>query len=110
MEPITHYDIEIVDACNLKCPSCPRGNSEDVPRARGHMKVERFEQILGKLVRENPHARSIGLYNWGEPILHPHLPQIIRSVKRDGLACYLSSNLNIAKNLGAILEAGLDAF
>jgi glycosyltransferase involved in cell wall biosynthesis/MoaA/NifB/PqqE/SkfB family radical SAM enzyme len=107
---IHHYDIEIVDACNLRCPSCPRGNSLDVERPKGYMKLDQFERIIGKILQDNPAVEGIGLYNWGEPMLHPDLPGIIRAVRRRGLLCSVSSNLNIEKNLEEIVKASPDIF
>jgi len=74
------------------------------------MKVERFREVIGKIVRENPHARSIGLFNWGEPLLHPNLPDLVRIVKQHGLRCGLSANLNIIRNLEDVLRERPDTF
>ncbi|CAA0105232.1 7-carboxy-7-deazaguanine synthase [BD1-7 clade bacterium] len=103
------YTIDIVGTCNLRCPSCPVGNSESGDRFTRSMPSETFDAILQKIHRESPVAKpQIWLYNWGEPLLHPQLPQLIKTVKSYGYTCHLSSNLNIDKGLKEVIKAGPD--
>lgn len=100
------YTIDIVGTCNLRCPSCPVGNMELNGRPRGFMPYAMFEAILDKIVAESPHRNpQIWLFNWGEPLLHPDLPAIVRAVGARGLESYLSSNLNVRKGLSALIAA-----
>jgi len=52
------YTIDIVGTCNLRCPTCPVGNSPAAERPKGFMPVDVFERILGKISRESPVARA----------------------------------------------------
>ena len=52
------FNIDVVSACNLKCPSCPVGNSEDVTRSKGIMASELLEEILKKA----PESAEANLY------------------------------------------------
>jgi len=91
------YDIDVVGGCNLRCPSCPQGNSQDLAHFKGVMKVELFRSIMEKIARETPKVSDIGLFNWAEPLLHPQLPELIRLVNHHGFPCHLSSNLNLVR-------------
>ena len=102
--------IEVVGTCNLRCPSCPVANMPDEPRTKGFMPVELFERIVAKIKREAPVANpDVWLFNWGEPLLHPELPRIIRTLKANGLGAHVSSNLNIHRGLREAIRAEPDS-
>lgn len=101
--------IDIVGSCPLSCPACGHGQSPDAPRYLGTMDPQAFERILDKLETElAPHKPSISLFNWGEPLSHPHAADFVRRVKARGLACKLSSNLVRPRNLRDVVEARPD--
>lgn len=101
------YVIDVVGTCNLRCPTCPVGNTE--ARALGFMDMDLFDKVLAKIVRESPSPNAqINLYNWGEPLLHPRLPEMIRKIKAAGMRAFLSSNLNIKRGLAEVIAAGPD--
>lgn len=100
------YSIDIVGTCNLRCPTCPVGNTPLEGRSRGFMPPQLFARILAKIQAESPSSNpQIWLFNWGEPLLHPKLPQIIDQIRAAGLRSYLSSNLNIHKGLDEVIAA-----
>lgn len=108
------YDIDIVGTCNLRCPSCPVGNYSDTLRAlpsserpRGLMKLEMFEQILDKIVKEHgsTNAVVVSLFIWGEPLLHPKIGQFISAVNARGFTSSVSTNLNVKKGLEDVVRA-----
>lgn len=100
------YAIDVVGTCNLRCPTCPVGNFTEARRAKGFMPVETFEQILAKIVRERVAERpEIWLFSWGEPLLHPRLPEILERIRAAGLDSHLSTNLNIKKGLEEVIRA-----
>jgi MoaA/NifB/PqqE/SkfB family radical SAM enzyme len=101
------FVIDIVGTCNLRCPTCPVGNSPERPK--GFMELALFERIVEKIRRESPVPHpQINLYNWGEPLLHPDLPEIISILRRAGMRSNLSTNLNIKRGLEAVIAAGPD--
>lgn len=100
--------IDVVGVCNLRCPSCPVGNTGFV-NPRSLIDVERFRSIVNKACAEYG-VGKIGLYNWAEPLLHPRLPELVRIVKEHNVWCALSSNLNIIRNIDEILLARPDEF
>ncbi len=103
------YVIDIVGTCNLRCPTCPVGNSELGARPRGMMKAAMFREIVAKIRKELPSERpEVNLFNWGEPLLHPQLPAFIRLLRESGMVSNLSTNLNIKHGLDAVVRAGPD--
>jgi pyruvate-formate lyase-activating enzyme len=109
--PKFQYSVEIVGACNLRCRSCPVGNSPADERPKGLMSIELFTAIIEKIARETPSSNtSVGLYDWGEPILHPEAPNFIRLIHSYGMRALVSSNLNQIKNIDAVVAAGPDVF
>jgi MoaA/NifB/PqqE/SkfB family radical SAM enzyme len=100
------YAIDVVGTCNLRCPTCPVGNFAEARREKGFMPPETFGKILAKIVRERVAERpEIWLFSWGEPLLHPQLPEILGMIRAAGLESHLSTNLNIKKGLDAIVRA-----
>jgi pyruvate-formate lyase-activating enzyme len=106
-KPIVMY-IDVVGCCNLRCPSCPAGNMPASARL-SPIRPELFARIIQK-AKEEYGVFFVSLYNWTEPLLHPQLPELIRIVKRAGLHCGLSSNLNVLRDVDSILDAGPDDF
>lgn len=109
------FYIEVVDTCNLKCPSCPsRGSfvsgepSSRMGSSSRLMGIELFTQVLEKIKREHTGQITILPYVWGEPTLHPKIGEIIRCIKSYGFQCILSTNLNVEKHLEDVISAGPD--
>lgn len=94
--------IDIVGACNLSCPSCPMGNSEN-HNFKKSMHIDTFRQIVDKAKREG--IRSIHLYNWTEPMIHPRVGEFVEAINAAGMESGISSNLNLAKHLEKTLLA-----
>ena len=96
--------VDVVGRCNLKCPSCPSGNTAHNNHVGGAMWTSLLSDILKKAVAESD-ANTVGLYNWTEPLLHPQIGSLIKIVKSYGLGCLVSSNLNLSKNIEQVVEA-----
>lgn len=94
--------IDIVGACNLSCPSCPMGNSENLNFKKA-MQLDMFRQIVEKARSEG--VRTIFLYNWTEPLVHPKIGEFIEIINAAGMASGISTNLNLAKNMEKALLA-----
>ena len=101
------YFLEINSACNLKCPSCTKGNMSGYDHKTGIMDPELMEKCIEKIRNENNQA-IVFLYGNSEPFLHPRLPECIAMVKKYGLRCEMSSNLNYIQRVDETLAAGLD--
>ncbi|WP_308255957.1 radical SAM protein [Geminocystis sp. GBBB08] len=94
--------------CNLRCPSCPIGNS-DVKNPTGLMSPELLEKILIK-AKQECYVSGVGLFSWTEPLLHPQISDLIKIIENLELKSFISSNLNIKKDFFKILEANPTTF
>jgi hypothetical protein len=101
--------IEVSGMCNLRCISCPRGNDSS-QTSKGYMSAAIYKKVLNKLIREIPLLGSVQLYTWGEPLLNRELPEIISMTREARVLTAISSNLNYAGNLEAVVAAGPDWF
>jgi MoaA/NifB/PqqE/SkfB family radical SAM enzyme len=102
------YFLEVNSACQLKCPSCTKGNmGTGYEHQTGIMEPELMERCLDKIALENPKA-IVFLYGNSEPFLHPRLPECIASVKRRGLGAQFSTNLNYIHRVDETLAANPD--
>ncbi|MFZ5864416.1 MAG: hypothetical protein ACOYXY_00900, partial [Thermodesulfobacteriota bacterium] len=75
-----------------------------VENPSGFMDAELLNAIIKKAVAEG-HISTVGLFNWTEPFLHPHLPRLIEIVNSHGVPCGLSTNLNLPAPLHDIMKA-----
>lgn len=72
--------IELTNRCTLRCPTC---FSHQDNRDKKNMTFKQFKQIIddnGAIIK------SISLYNYGEPFLNRHLPEMIFYAKKHGVA------------------------
>ncbi len=89
-----YYTVDILSSCNLRCASCPH-SIEDHAVPKGSMSLDTFKQVFDKILNDSPDITHLSLYSWGEPLLHPHVDEIVRYVHEHGVAVALSSNLSI---------------
>lgn len=105
-----HADIDLIDTCNLECPTCWRGvgAQKNTPTT---MPLVQFREITKKVRTEG--YPNFALINWTEPFLLRTLHEYIPAVKEAGLDCWLSSNLSLPPEkylptIIAALAAGVD--
>jgi MoaA/NifB/PqqE/SkfB family radical SAM enzyme len=98
------YCIDVSGSCNLQCISCPRSNFPRQPKA-GFMSVQNYEKVLSKILKDDPFVGAVYLYNYGEPLLHPQLSEIIKVTNEMGVHATVSSNLNIRKDFSEVIRA-----
>ncbi len=82
--------IDVCNLCSLRCPFCPTGRREKAFRHQ-ILTAERFARLLGKIT---PAVGAVGLHNWGEPFLNPHLLEIVSAAVRAGMETHADSNFN----------------
>ena len=100
--------LEIGSACNLRCPTCTKGNQgTGYEHLNGFMDMGYMEKCIEKIRNENNKA-IVFLYGNSEPFLHPRLPECISMVKKYGLRCEMSTNLNYLQRVEETLEAHPD--
>lgn len=81
--PLT-LQIEPVRRCNLSCKICMRGNLNDIDSA---LSLDDFKTIL-----KSGNFQYAGLHGWGEPLLNPHLFQMIEYAESEGIHTNLTTN------------------
>ena len=99
--------LDVMNACNLRCPFCPTGNRRDSGRPLGGMDVSIVRRLLDELGDELVCAN---LFNWGEPLLHPEIAGMVRMIRRRGIMTSLSTNLSLDRPevLRQLCDARLD--
>lgn len=104
-----NYQVEVAGMCNLRCISCPRGNWPK-HRKPGLMPAETYRKLVDKIILDDPWTGIITLYNWGEPLLNPALPEIVGITRDKGLLSAISSNLAMEKDFEDVVRARPDWF
>jgi MoaA/NifB/PqqE/SkfB family radical SAM enzyme len=98
--------IEISGVCNLRCLACPRSDTLHPFENGGFISVDDYKKALEKLVLELPTLHLVSLYIWGDPLLHPKLPEILKINSELSVGSDISTNLNIkTEKLEAIMKA-----
>jgi radical SAM protein with 4Fe4S-binding SPASM domain len=104
----TILDIELTNACNLRCEMCPRTTS--MTRPVGYMNFDLFKKIVDEAGANG--VESITLHVFGESMLHPKLFDCIRYIKTKDkrIKTYLSTNCTLLgeKRNAQLLASGLD--
>ncbi len=98
--------IEPTNTCNLRCPLCPTGRG-DLNRPPQHMKLEAFTSLIDDMER---YLLLAILWDWGEPLMNPRLPEMIRYAAERDIKTVTSSNGHFFRDesyLAALLDAGL---
>jgi len=99
--------LDISGICNAKCPYCLSGRYK---KSSGKfIAVEIFDQILEQLVgRKLVDKQSVlGLYNWGEPFLHPQLGDLVTKINKFELPYIFSTNASIIPSIDRSFISGL---
>ena len=65
--------IDPLARCNLACPLCPTGRGHQHVGGKGILSLALYCKILDQL----PRLRTLRLWNWGEPLIHPQIDEII---------------------------------
>lgn len=104
--PPFNFLIDTGNVCNLKCPFCITGTNTK-GRPKGFMKLEKYKLILEKV---SPYAKSIGLYNWGEPFMHKDILKMVSLTAQKSIYTFLCSNLSFSDlDHYAIVNSGLNS-
>ena len=99
LEPTIH--------CQLDCPYCPRMKA--MPGMElGHMKWNDYERLLAEV---GPHITAIAFWQWGEPLLHPRIADMVALANRYGLITFMSTNAQAVcseTDFNNLVSSGLD--
>jgi MoaA/NifB/PqqE/SkfB family radical SAM enzyme len=109
-----YVTLDLTRRCNLRCPGCRFHSNEIVRRIPGDQDVDDFpfgwtEPLFSDFKRLN--TRTLFLMGDGEPFLHPHIFNIIRSAKKYGLHTTVTTNGTLIDDAMAkrIIDSRLDA-
>lgn len=80
--------VEPSSRCNLQCPMCPR-QLEKNDRWLGEMSWADFQETLDDLGRT---LMFLILFNYGEPLLNPHIARMIQYAVGKGIGVGMSTN------------------
>lgn len=104
-----HLDIESVAVCNLRCPFCATTNSRWGADKRGFMDISLYRKIIDEGAENGLCAIKLSLR--GEPLLHPHLPEMVAYAKQKGVMdIYFNTNAMLLTEgiFEKLIDAGLD--
>jgi pyruvate-formate lyase-activating enzyme len=102
----TQILLDSANTCQLQCPGCVHSASYQDDWPKGIMQLNLCDSIL----REYGYfALAAELYNYGEPLINPNFPEMVRRAKRMGLHTVTSSNLSLRFDVEAVVQSGLDS-
>ncbi len=121
LETVIPLDVPFVifvdpsDVCNFHCKFCPTGDiplMKQVGRSLKVMDLELYKKIIDDICQFARPIKVLRLYKDGEPLLNPHLAEMIKYAKDKHCAEKIDTTTNASlltpeKSL-AIIEAGLD--
>ncbi len=87
----TLLTIEPTNVCNLRCPECFTGAGE-VGRERSMLEMEFYARVLDEL---GDRLFQLELYNWGEPLLHKRIYEMLRMASDRGISTIISTNFSV---------------
>lgn len=107
LDNISEVYIDVSGRCNLRCRSCQvcnhaPGSFHD--SGRSEMGIDLFRQVLRKVKAELPDNPAIFLFDFGEPLLSSHLPEVVEAVHAHDMAAVISSNLSLEYDFEPLLK------
>jgi len=101
-----HLDIELNTSCNLRCPMCFQATGKVHPE---YMALERVKELIDDGAKNG--LCSIKFNYRGEPLLYPHLPEVIAYAKEKGIIEVMintNATLLTADYAKRLIDSGLD--
>jgi radical SAM protein with 4Fe4S-binding SPASM domain len=86
--PPTHLQVEVTGACNLRCRMCLVRYTEPIGKREGAMSHDQFRELVEGL----PDHQRLTLQGLGEPLLSPHLEEMVRFAAERGVSVGFNSN------------------
>jgi len=99
--------VDPTNVCNLRCPLCPTGLMQRGRKAE----MISWDTYTRTIDAAAPWAYKVNLFNWGEPLLHTHLFEMIRYASDRNLGTSLSSNMSIPipdERIDELIGSGLE--
>ncbi len=90
--------VGVTTHCNLHCPACPTG-SNSLGRPAEHLDFNIYCRIVDELRNS---LMLMLFWDWGEPLLHPLLPEMIAYAGNNNIRTVISTNGNAANSIKRI--------
>lgn len=109
-------NIEPNDKCNFKCKFCPTSDLKLMQatngRNYGSMNFDLYKKVIDDITEFDNNIKMLYLYNQGEPLLNPYLPDMIKYAKDskhiDKISITTNASLLNEELSLKIIEGGLD--
>lgn len=108
LDPVlTRVHVEPTSACNLSCRTCVRHSWSE---STGFMRMDTYRRLLAGL-RSVASFRCATFWGFGEPLLHPHIAEMVGLAKELGARTEIITNglLLTKEKAAALIDAGLDS-
>jgi MoaA/NifB/PqqE/SkfB family radical SAM enzyme len=105
-DPLLKAYVEPTNRCNLNCVTCIRHSWDESPEDLDWTVYGRLIEGLAAF----PEARTVAFAGFGEPLLHPRFPEMIRLAHESGLRTEITTNAMLLTPATAerLVYAGLD--
>lgn len=90
--------VGVTTACNLRCPVCPTG-TRALGRAAGHLDYDYYARMVDEL---RGALMFVLLWDWGEPLLHPRLADMVAHAKQSDIKTVIATNGTAGNSLEKI--------
>ena len=93
--------------CQLDCPHCARQKAI-TGMQEGHMRWQSYERLMSEI---GPRLGAIAFWQWGEPLLHPRITDMVSLARQHGVISYISTNAQIEPDqfdMTGLIGSGLD--
>jgi MoaA/NifB/PqqE/SkfB family radical SAM enzyme len=107
-DPLNKIYVEPTNRCNLNCVTCIRHSWDE---SFEDLALPVYQFLIDELA-DFPDAKTIAFAGFGEPLLHPSFPEMVRLAHTNGLRTEMTSNAMLLTSLMAerLIDAGLDQF
>src|SRR5437867_4489419 len=96
--------VDLSNACNLKCPLCPTGLGNLLPRDN-RMSLENYKRVVEPL---KDYLYQVFLFNNTEPFLNREVYDIIEFNRASNIGSVVSSNLSLKIDARRLVASGLE--
>lgn len=86
--------VGVTTLCNLRCPACPTG-TKALGRPGEHLDYGVYERVVQEL---GGTLMFLLFWDWGEPLMHPRLPDMIRLASARRIKTVISTNGTVANS------------
>lgn len=97
------------NGCQLRCPGCVHSENpryrQDISWPGGTLKLRTLEDLMRMY---GPFSLGAVYYNYGEPLLNPWLPDMLRVSQGYGVSSSLSTNLSLRFDIERFVAASPD--